>query len=265
VDVNCANLPEHLIESELFGYEKGAFSGADAPKRGLFELADTGTFFLDEIGELAPRMQVKFLRVLDGVPYYRLGGVRKISVDVRILAATNQNLEEAIQAGKFRRDLYYRLNVFSIRLPSLRDRVEDIVPLAYHFLRRASRQIGRPPLGLSDEARRALETHRWEGNVRELRSVMERAALVCKSGMVAASDLPLVGETEEGQPAAAVADSIPNAGTLRELERQILVKTLALADGNQSQAARILGLHESTLRFRLRRAGIGTPKRAAGS
>src|SRR5271170_1387293 len=141
VDVSCAALPEHLIESELFGYEKGAFSGADGSKPGLFELAHNGTLFLDEIGELEPRMQVKLLRVLDGTPYYRLGGVRKVTVDVRIVAATNQNLEDMVRSGRFRGDLYHRLCQIQLRIPPLRDRIEDIVPIAEHFLGQCNSQL----------------------------------------------------------------------------------------------------------------------------
>src|SRR5579884_2621714 len=170
VDVSCAALPDNLIESELFGYDKGAFSGADASKPGLFELAHQGTLFLDEIGELEPRMQVKLLRVLDGVPYYRLGGVKKVSVDVRIIAATNRDLEEMVEHGNFRGDLYHRIGQITIQVPPLRERVEDIVPIATHFLRQHN-----PELFLSDTAQEALQSYNWPGNIRELRNVITRA------------------------------------------------------------------------------------------
>src|SRR5712691_7377743 len=170
VDVNCAALPEHLIESELFGYEKGAFSGAQGPKQGLFELADSGTLFLDEVGELEPRMQVKLLRVLDGVPYFRLGSVRKVSVDARIVTATNQNLEEGIRAGKFRSDLFHRLSQLHIHVPPLRERHEDIGALAEFFLHRHD-----PDMRFSPDALEALGRHGWPGNVRELRNTVMRA------------------------------------------------------------------------------------------
>src|SRR3984885_175477 len=163
VDVSCAALPEHLVESELFGYEKGAFSGADSAKQGLFELANHGTLFLDEVGELEPRMQVKLLRVLDGVAYYRLGGVRKVSVDVRVVAATNQDLEQAVNQGRFRGDLYHRLAQFTLRVPPLRERVADIAPLARHFLAQHD-----PRLSLSRSAIALLEAQVWPGNIREL-------------------------------------------------------------------------------------------------
>src|SRR5579863_4985348 len=158
VDVSCAALPEHLMESELFGHEKGAFSGADGAKPGLFELADRGTLFLDEIGELPPRMQVKLLRVLDNVPYYRLGGTRKVSVDVRVVAATNQSLAEMVEQGAFRGDLYHRLTQIAVRVPPLRERQEDILPLAEHFLRKQN-----PDLRFSESARRQLCAWSWPG------------------------------------------------------------------------------------------------------
>src|SRR5215472_5486156 len=167
VDVNCAALPEHLIESELFGYEKGAFSGADVTKPGFFELANTGTLFLDEIGELEPKTQVKLLRVLDGTPYYRLGGLRKVTVDVRIIAATNRNLEQGVSAGTFRNDLYHRLNQIHLHVPALRERYDDILPLAEFFL---AQQY--PDLKFHRETIDTLLNYLWPGNVRELRNVV---------------------------------------------------------------------------------------------
>src|ERR1700688_2646676 len=186
VDVSCAALPEHLVESELFGYEKGAFSGADSPKPGLFELAHHGTLFLDEVGELEPRMQVKLLRVLDGVAYYRLGGTRKVTVDVRIVAATNQDLENMVETGSFRGDLYHRLGQICLRVPPLRERVEDIVPLAEHFLKQTN-----PRLSFTGEALQILEGHRWPGNVRELRNVVTKAAVLAREVEIGADDLLL--------------------------------------------------------------------------
>src|SRR3984885_13724736 len=163
VDVSCAALPENLVESELFGYEKGAFSGADSPKQGLFELANHGTLFLDEIGELEPRMQVKLLRVLDGVAYYRLGGVRKVTVDVRVVAATNQNLEQMVRTGDFRGDLYHRLGQICLYVPPLRERPEDIMPLAEHFLKQSNARSY-----FSGSAQGELQRYQWPGNIREL-------------------------------------------------------------------------------------------------
>ncbi len=169
VEINCAALPEHLVESELFGYEKGAFSGADTCKPGLFELADEGTLFLDEIGELPSHVQVKLLRVLDGSPYYRLGGHRKIRVDVRVIAATNQVLVTAVAEGRFRKDLFHRLSQFHLRVPPLRERPEDIAVLARHFLK-----LKNPGRSFKEEAVRALQSYSWPGNVRELRNVVTK-------------------------------------------------------------------------------------------
>ena len=263
--VNVGAIPDGLRESDLFGHVRGAFTGANGTRGGLFLGADRGSIFLDEVGEASAALQVALLRVLEEGTITPVGADRPRRVDVRVLSATNQNLAELVRQGRFRRDLYYRLNVFPVRLPPLRERVEDVFPLANHFLRRAAHGLGREPTGISREARLALEAHPWEGNVRELRSVMERAALVCKGGLIVAADLPLAGDHGEQQPRRPSIDLSPNGATMRDLEREILLKTLALADGNQSQAARILGLHESTLRFRLRRAGIATPRRAAGS
>src|SRR5262245_19220826 len=165
VDLSCAALPEHLLESELFGYEKGAFSGADSSKPGLFELADKGTIFLDEIGELQTQIQVKLLRVLDGAPYYRLGGNRKITVDVRVVAATNQDLELAVKEGRFRKELYHRLGQFQLRVPPLRERPEDVIALAQHFL-----SVKAQGKSLTTDALAALQANQWPGNIRELRN-----------------------------------------------------------------------------------------------
>src|SRR5229473_678944 len=186
VDVSCAALPEHLVESELFGYEKGAFSGADSPKPGLFELANHGTLFLDEVGELEPRMQVKLLRVLDGVAYYRLGGTRKVTVDVRVVGATNQDLESMVETGQFRGDLYHRLGQICMRVPPLRERREDIVPLAEHFLKQAN-----PRMVFSGEALRTLEEHSWPGNVRELRNAVTKATVLARDLEIGGGDLLL--------------------------------------------------------------------------
>jgi len=265
VPINLGAIPDGLRESELFGHVRGAFTGAAGPRSGLFLGADRGSLFLDEVGDASPALQVAFLRVLEEATITPVGADRSRKVDVRIISATNQNLAQLVREKRFRRDLYYRLNVFPVRLPPLRDRVEDVFPLAKRFLRQASRRLGREPAVISQEGRLALEAHGWEGNVRELRSVMERAALVCKAGVVKAADLPLALEVDAEQERPVGLHSVPNGSTMRDMERHILLRTLALADGNQSQAARILGLHESTLRFRLRRAGIVAPKRASGS
>src|SRR5271155_1392736 len=189
VDVSCGALPEHLVESELFGYEKGAFSGADSAKPGLFELAHQGTLFLDEVGELEPRMQVKLLRVLDGVAYYRLGGVRKVTVDVRVVAATNQNLEQMVRTGDFRGDLSPRLGQICLHVPPLRERPEDIMPLAEHFLKQSN-----PRSFFSDNASAELQRYSWPGNIRELRNAVTKAAVLTRDLEIRGEDLML------GQP-----------------------------------------------------------------
>jgi len=248
VDINCAALPEHLMESELFGYQKGAFSGADSTKQGLFELAHTGTLFLDEIGELDRKMQVKLLRVLDGVPYYRLGAVRKISVDVRILAATNRDLEEGTPDGGFRRDLYHRLSQIQIRVPPLRERPEDIVPLAEFFLEQRN-----PRLRLSDEAGEVLQRHGWPGNIRELRNAIEKAAVFADGPEIRARDLPA-----ETRGPAAVVDTIPVC-RLDTMERRMIEQVLIQTGGHQRRAAELLGISRRTLSRKLKSYGMEAP------
>ncbi len=244
VDVNCGALPEHLVESELFGYEKGAFSGADKPKQGLFELAHSGTLFLDEIGELDPRMQVKLLRVLDGVPYFRLGGVRKISVNTRIIAATNQNLEEATQAGRFRSDLFHRLSQVHIHVPPLRERHEDILALAEFFLHQHD-----PRLRFAADAAEALCRYNWPGNVRELRNTVMRAAILVAGSEVCHSDLP------EGLRNAAPAKPNLPISTLEEMERQMIIQVLDQTGGHHTKAAQVLGISRRTLTRKLKSYG----------
>jgi len=250
VDVNCAAIPEHLVESELFGYEKGAFSGADAGKAGLFELADKGTLFLDEIGELDPKVQVKLLRVLDGVPYYRLGGNRKVSVDVRIVAATNRPLEEAVRFGRFRRDLYHRLSQFQIRVPALRERPEDIPVLAEMFLRQNC------DAQFSPEALEALSAYAWPGNVRELRNVVMKMSVVAREGRIEAGDIPseMVDRKAVSSP-----PPVPVRATgadLGELERQTILRTLHQAGGHQGVASKMLGISRRTLSRKLKQYRI---------
>jgi DNA-binding NtrC family response regulator len=241
VDFNCAALPEHLVESELFGHEKGAFSGADTAKPGLFDLANTGTLFLDEIGELDLRVQVKLLRVLDGVPYYRVGGQKKVAVDARIVAATNQNLEAAIQARRFRADLFHRLNQCQIRVPPLRERRDDIVPIAEYFLRQHGEQAG-----FSTEARRALESHSWPGNVRELRNAVTHAVVAARSYQIGIADLP---------PFEAAVQA-PSAGRrdmeLLSVEKEAILAALERTGGHQQKAARLLGVSRRTLSRKLK-------------
>jgi two-component system, NtrC family, response regulator AtoC len=242
IDVNCGALPEHLVESELFGYEKGAFSGADAPKVGLFELADGGTLFLDEIGELEPRTQVKLLRVLDLTPYYRVGGLKKIEVDVRIVAATSRDLEDRTSRGSFRNDLFHRLNQIHLRVPPLRERKEDIVPLANFFL-----HSGYPHLNFSHEAEATLENYRWDGNVRELRNVVLTAAVFAISETITAHEFP--AHIQECRPKlSATEDSAP----LDKVEQDLIFEALKGTSGHQQKAARILGISRRTLSRKLR-------------
>ena len=252
VDLNCAALPENLVESELFGYEKGAFSGADTPKPGLFELADHGTLFLDEIGELEPKVQVKLLRVLDGVPYYRLGGSKKISTDVRIVAATNLDLEEQVRVGRFRSDLYHRLGQFQLKVPPLRSRPEDVAGLAEHLL-----QQHRPDMHFSDEALRALLAYSWPGNVRELKNVVLQAATLADDAEIRVADLP-----PEIGGAPRVEDEIPTSD-LAEIERQTIVKVLASTSGHQGQAAEQLGISRRTLSRKLKQYKIDAERRSS--
>src|SRR5271165_1198559 len=242
VDVNCGALPEHLIESELFGYEKGAFSGADVAKKGLFELADQGTLFLDEVGELDARMQVKLLRVLDGAPYYKLGSTKKTSVDVRIITATNQDLEESIGLGRFRADLFHRLCEVKVEVPPLRERHEDILPLAEFFLA----QHG-CALRFSKDATAALLTHSWTGNVRELRNVVIRAAIFAANGCIEVKDLP------EGFLSEKRVHVSPGEGfTLEEVERQMILEALERMGGQHAKAAESLGISRRTLSRKLK-------------
>jgi DNA-binding NtrC family response regulator len=256
VAVNLGALSDHLRESELFGHVRGAFTGATENRGGLFVEANGGCIFLDEVADASPGLQVALLRVLEEGTITPVGSDRPRTVDVRIISGTNRDLEALVRKGTFRRDLYYRLNVFPIELPSLRDRLEDIFPLAKHFLALASLAMGKKPPGISREARAVIECYHWEGNVRELRNVMERAAILCKGGLVIAADLPVVDD-RKGKSGTASAIAIPAGGaTLQDLEREIFVKTLALTGGNQRRAATLLGLRESTFRFRLRKLSI---------
>ncbi len=240
VDFSCGALPEHLMESELFGYERGAFSGAASAKPGLFELAHTGTLFLDEVGELDPRMQVKLLRVLDGVPYYRLGGTKKVHVDVRIVAATNADLERAVHEGRFRNDLYHRLSQVVLRVPPLRERPEDIAPLAEHFL--ASYEASPK---WTREAMAVLVRYHWPGNVRELRNVLTRAALAAAGAPIQPCHL--------GLPASPPGCRQPIVlKGLETVEREAILRALEQTGGHRQQAAALLGISRRTLSRKLR-------------
>jgi transcriptional regulator with PAS, ATPase and Fis domain len=243
VDVNCAAIPEHLVESELFGYEKGAFSGADTQKIGYFEMADGGTLFLDEIGDLDPKVQVKLLRVLDGVPYYRLGGNKKVSVNVRVVAATNQNLEELVRAGRFRNDLYHRLAEFKLDIPPLRERPEDLLAIAEQILHQHF-----PDSHFSNDAITALLTHEWPGNVRELRNSVFRAIMLAKNASVeiTSTDLKLNRDSAPSQ------GKNPLNRDLDQVEKQIVFDMLDRCGGNQGKAAEALGISRRTLLRKLK-------------
>ena len=248
VALNCAALPEQLLESELFGHEKGAFTGALNARVGRIEQAAGGVLFLDEVGEMSPQVQAKFLRVLQEREFQRVGGTRTIRADVRVLAATNRDLKAAISQGGFREDLYYRLAVFEIPLPPLRERPEDIPVLADAFLEEAGRAIGRPAAGISDGARAALRAYRWPGNVRELRNAIERAVILAEGGPVRGEHLPL--------GIAADAKAPEPAKTLQGTERDMILDALAKAGNNKSKAARLLGLTRAQLRSRLEKHKI---------
>ncbi|MQA30748.1 MAG: GAF domain-containing protein [Luteitalea sp.] len=258
VAINCAALPEHLLEAELFGYERGAFTGATQSKPGQLEQAAGGTLFLDEVAEMNPASQAKFLRVLQEREFQRLGGTRVLTSNARVIAATNRDLLKAISRGLFREDLYYRLNVFAIHLPALRERPDDILPLSEAFIAEIGRGFGRPVAGISREARRVLMEHRWPGNVRELRNALERAAILCDGGLIAAEHLAL--RPPAAPPAAdRVAPVVPNPpprSDLKSVERAMVVKALHDAHANKSRAAKLLGLTRAQLYVRLRRYGL---------
>jgi DNA-binding NtrC family response regulator len=244
VPVHCAALPETLLESELFGHERGAFTGAVATRKGRFELAEGGTVFLDEIGDLSPGIQVKLLRVIQERTFERVGGTRTIAVDVRIVAATNRDLKAEVAAGRFREDLYYRLNVFPVVLPSLAGRPDAILPLAEQFATKFAAAFGKEVPRFSDAARSALTGYRWPGNVRELQNVIERAVILSRGEI----DAPLLN-LAAGTPRDA---GVPGEGALQASERETIRKVLAEVGGNRKRAAQVLGISLRTLQYRIR-------------
>jgi transcriptional regulator with GAF, ATPase, and Fis domain len=249
VAINCAALPEQLLESEVFGYERGAFTGALQAKPGQIELAAGGVLFLDEVSEMSPSAQAKFLRVLQEREFQRLGGTRPLKANVRVIAATNRDLRKAVERGAFREDLYYRLQVFEIRLPPLRDRISDVPPLAAAFLDDIGRSFGRPPAGLTQDAKNALLAHDWPGNVRELRNALERAVILSDGGLITNQHLSL--HTERQAVTAETTD-------LNEVERQTVEQVMREMRGNKSKAAKRLGLTRTQLYGRLRKHGLDT-------
>jgi transcriptional regulator with PAS, ATPase and Fis domain len=250
IALNCAALPEQLLESELFGYERGAFTGAQQAKPGQIELAAGGVLFLDEVSEMSPSAQAKFLRVLQEREFSRLGGTRPLKANVRVIAASNRDLRKAVERGDFREDLFYRLQVFDIRLAPLRERKSDIVPLSDAFLQEIAKSFGRPPAGLTRDAREALLRHDWPGNVRELRNALERAAILCEGGLIGAPHLSLYAPPRPEQAATTV---------LNAIERDTIEQVMRECRGNKSKAAKRLGLSRTQLYVRLRKYDLDQP------
>jgi len=253
IKVNCAALPETLLESELFGYEKGAFTGALARKAGRFELANRGTMFLDEIGDLSLITQAKLLRVLQEGQFERLGGIQTLQVDIRLVAATNQDLRERVRERKFREDLLYRLNVVTITLPPLRDRPEDIPLLAHHFLRRYAQKNQRAISGFLDEAMAMFRDYRWPGNVRELEHAVEHAVIFARETNISVEDLPSAISTEQGKALERTL-TIPLGTPLDEVERRLIEGTLRLTKGDKELAAKLLGVASRTIYRKLKQS-----------
>jgi transcriptional regulator with PAS, ATPase and Fis domain len=250
-------MPEHLLESEMFGHERGAFTDARQQKRGLLEQADEGTVFLDEIGEMVPALQSKLLRFLEEKAFRRVGGNADIRVDVRVIAATNRNLEEQVRSGKFREDLYYRLNVLRVDVPPLRDRIDDLPLLAQHFIETFRREFKRPVTGLSEVAEAALKAYRWPGNVRELRNLIERAVLLSEATTLAPVDFDSLHTSRlEGDTSGSGFALPPEGVNLEDVEKNLVIQALERAHGNQTRAAALLGLHRDQIRYRIEKFGL---------
>jgi DNA-binding NtrC family response regulator len=260
IKINSTAIPENLLESELFGYEKGAFTGATTSKPGKFELADKGTLFLDEIGDVPPATQVKLLRVLQEREFERLGGTRTIKVDVRLVAATNRDLRAALEDGTFREDLYYRLNVVPIDIPPLRDHKEDIPALAALFVARFAKDSGRAITGISPAAMNLLLSHHWPGNVRELQNVIERGCALASGDQLDVGDIQL--DSSRSRTSSSSDRFLPDGMTLDQYEDEMIREALKRANGNKSQAARLLGLSRNALRYRLSKIGIADENEA---
>jgi DNA-binding NtrC family response regulator len=253
IRMNCASLPDNLLESELFGHEKGAFTGADQMRIGRFEMAKEGTLFLDEVGNMSANTQAKVLRAIQNQEFERLGGSRTIKVDVRIIAATNVNLETAIKEGRFREDLYYRLNVVNIDVPPLRERSEDILPLAEHFLKRFARELRRSARCFSADAVRRLREYRWPGNVRELENSVERAVLMCEGETIQPSDLTLLDREHSVGMTPQLAAELLN---LEHLEKTALLEALKRSNWVQKEAAKLLGVSSRVMNYKVHKHGI---------
>jgi two-component system, NtrC family, response regulator AtoC len=260
VNITCSALPEQLLESELFGHERGAFTDARQQKRGLLETADGGTVFLDEIGEMTPGLQAKLLRFLEERTFKRVGGLNDIRVDVRVVAATNRDLEDEVKAGKFRDDLFYRLQVMPVRLPPLRERVGDIRLLVAHYVDRYNREFRKHVRGLQPSAQALLEQYRWPGNVRELRNAIERAMLLADNGLLGVEDFATLSRTTTTSTF-----RLPPEGVdLEMVERQLLVQALQRAGGNQTQAGHLLGINRDQVRYRIEKFSLTKPNQESG-
>jgi len=255
VKVNCAALPENLLENELFGHEKGAFTGATGPRKGRFQLADRGTLFLDEIAEMTPATQAKILRVLQEREFEPVGGSRTIRVDTRIISATNRDLEDEIAAGRFREDLYYRLNVVAITVPPLRDRSVDIPLLADYFLKSYAKKNHRSIKGIQPRAMDILLRHSWPGNVRELENVIERAVIMARGDTVMPDNLPTALGDQHTEPSP-TEPVLASGRSLKEVEREMILKTLEVMGGNRTRTAKVLGISRRTLQLKLKEYGI---------
>jgi two-component system response regulator AtoC len=255
VNITCSALPEHLLESELFGHERGAFTDARQQKRGLFETADGGTVFLDEIGEMTPALQSKLLRFLEDKAFKRVGGLTDVRVDVRVIAATNRNLEDEVKAGRFREDLFYRLQVMPVLLPPLRERRGDVMLLAQWYIDRYSREFRKHVRGLTPEAAAVLQQYRWPGNVRELRNAIERAMLLTDRALLVPDDFSTLSRV-----ASTATFRLPPEGVnLEDVERQLLVQALERARGNQTHAGALLGINRDQVRYRIEKFGLARP------
>lgn len=264
IEINCASLPENLLESELFGYEKGAFTDAKAQKRGLFEAADQGTLFLDEIGEMRPGTQAKLLKVLEEMTFRRLGGTRDLKVDLRVIAATNKDLAAEVKRGTFRLDLYHRLDVFHLRLPPLRDRRDDILPLARKFVSMFASRMKKPRLLLAKDTERILAGYDYPGNVRELKNLIERAVILSTGETIGRESIVLSGPTREGVESdnffSVELDESGQPPTLDRLEALYIAKLLAFAQGNRTQVARLLGVSYPTIAKKITDYGLAKDK-----
>ncbi len=252
IGVSCAALAETLLESELFGHEKGSFTGATSQKKGKFEMAAGGTIFLDEIGDISAKLQMDLLRVLQERNFYRVGGSEEIQVDVRVIAATNTSLQEAVAAGKFRDDLFYRLNVINIHIPPLRERREDIPLLAHHFIERLSHELGKDVGDLTEGALKVLLDYNWPGNVRELENAVERAIVTCRTRVLTEDDFGFLNQSNGEKKKWAVPDNV----SLEEMEKQLVTATLQRTKGNIKEAAEVLGIDRSTLYEKIKKYNI---------